>query len=167
MPNDTTTNLVTGNTNIELNPNVERVILPTHLITAAPSHVPPPEQAGATVAAVASEMTLQTLSAADLRMLPAGTTATPTMATAAMGAQTAAAAATVWQSGKRITSQWTINQDRNSWIGVAGIGWQKLSRASDSGCVSLTMLAGNALITKAYVSYRTESDGMVHEMYVF
>ena len=29
------------------------------------------------------------------------------------------------------------------------------------------MIAANALITKASVNYRTESDGMVHEIYVF
>ncbi len=140
-------------------------VLPLPTLDAVPSHTPP-TQAGA-VAATA--LSLQSISAADLKLLPGagGANTTPTMATAAIATQAAAATATVWQSGKLITNQWTINQDRNSWIGVSGIGWQKLSNASDSGCVSLTMLAGNALITKASVSYRTESDGMVHEMYVF
>jgi hypothetical protein len=158
MANEMIGNLATENL------AASHMILPTPVLSAAPSHVPPPAQAGA---AMASALTLQTLSAADLKLLHGGTTATPTMATAGIGAQAAAASGTVWQSGKTITNQWTINQDRNSWIGVAGIGWQKLSTASDSGCVSLTMLAGSALITKASVSYRTESDGMVHEMYVF
>ena len=156
MPIDLTSHVV-------LDPNLTHVILPN--LDAAPSHVPPPEQAGAVAAA--RTITLQSLSAADLNLLPKGTTAAPTMAAAGIGAQTAAAAATVWQSGKTITNQWTINQDKNSWIGVSGIGWQKLSTASDSGCVALTMLAANALISKASVNYRTESDGMVHEMYVF
>lgn len=159
MPNDPITNVVVNN------PELTHVILPPQLLSAAPSHVPPPEQAGVT--AVASGITLQNLSAAEIHLLPAGATAAPAMASAAMGAQTAAATATVWQSGKTVTNQWTINQDKNSWIGVAGIGWQKLSTASDSGCVALTMLAGNAIITKGSVSYRTESDGMIHEMYVF
>lgn len=140
-------------------------VLPLPTLDAAPSHTPPPAQAGAVAAA---SLSLQSISAANLKLLPgAGGATTPTMATAAISTQAAAAASTVWQSGKLITNQWTINQDKNSWIGVSGIGWQKLSTASDSGCVSLTMLAGNALITKASVSYRTESDGMVHEMYVF
>lgn len=128
-----------------------------------PTHVPPPPQAGLRVEAIA----LETLSAADLKLLSVGVQTGPAQAVSGVAKQVAATAGTTWQSGKNIVNQWTINQDRNSWIGVAGIGWQKLSTASDSGCVALTMLASNALISKASVSYRTESDGMVHEMYVF
>jgi hypothetical protein len=132
---------------------------------AVPSHTPPPAQAGVHPPALA----LQTLSANDLKVLPGagGSVATPAQAVAGVTAQAAVASGTVWQSQKSITSQWTIDQDRNSWIGVSGIGWQKLSTASDSGCAALTALASSAIITKAQVSYRTESDGMVHEMYVF
>ena len=146
-------------TNLQ-NLTIDRVAL--NLAAAAPS-VQPPQSAGVTVAAAA----LRPLSAAELKMLPAGTAtaAVPANAVAGVAAQAAAAAAMVWQNGKTITNQWTINQDRNSWIGVAGIGWQKLSTASDSGCVALTMLSSNALISKASVNYRT--DGTVHEIYVW
>ncbi len=144
--------------NLHINP----VILNT---AAVPSHVPPPAQAGVAIQSIA----LQTLSAADIKLLPVGPSnqGVPAQAVSGVSAQAAVAAATTWQSAKQIVNQWTINQDRNSWIGVSGIGWQKLSTASDSGCVALTMLGSNAIITKASVNYRTESDGMVHEMYVF
>ncbi len=130
--------------------------VPTHLPAPAAVQVPPRVQT-------------QELSADELKLLPVGTAreATPTQAVEGVARQATVAAATTWQSQKTIVSQWTINQDRNSWIGVAGMGWQKLSTASDSGCVALTMLASNALITKASVSFRHEADGMVHEMYVF
>lgn len=131
---------------------------------AVPSHMPPPPQPGA---APVQAIALQALSAADLQLLKPGTGQAPAQAVSGVTQQAAAAAGTTWQSGKKFVNQWTINQDRNSWIGVSGIGWQKLSTASDSGCAALTALASNAIITKASVNYRTESDGMIHEMYVF
>jgi hypothetical protein len=129
----------------------------------APTHVPQPSSVQV------HAISLPLMSAADLRLLPGGTAGqtTPSQAVAGVTAQASVAAGTIWHSQKNIVNQWTINQDRNSWIGVAGTGWQKLSNASDSGCVSLTMLAASALITKASVNYRTEADGMVHEIYVF
>lgn len=77
------------------------------------------------------------------------------------------AIATVWNNSATINALWSINQDKNSWIGVAGIGWKKLSNASDSGIVSLTMLSSLAKQSGSTVYYREEDDGMVHEMYVW
>ncbi|HEV2618837.1 MAG TPA: hypothetical protein VGU23_02750 [Acidobacteriaceae bacterium] len=150
--------------NLATNLIAQRVLMPA-AAGAVPTHVPPPLQAGVR----ANPIALQALSANDLKLLPGagGSVKTPAQAVAGVAQQAAAATATVWQSQKSIVNQWTINQDRNSWIGVSGIGWQKLSTASDSGCAALTALAGNAIVTKASVNYRTESDGMVHEMYVF
>jgi len=129
-----------------------------------PTHLPPAETARLPLKAE-----LVALTATELKQLPvaAAGVMTPVQAVEGVAKQATAAKATTWQSGKTIVNQWTINQDRNSWIGVAGIGWQKLSTASDSGCVALTMLSSNALISKASVSYRQEADGMVHEIYVF
>jgi hypothetical protein len=148
------------------NLSVQKVNILPVAAAAAPSNQPPPAQAGLVKPPA---LALQALSASELKLLPGagGSVATPTQAVAGVAAQAAAASGTVWQNAKSITSQWTINQDRNSWIGVSGIGWQKLSTASDSGCAALTALAASAIITKASVNYRTESDGMVHEMYVF
>jgi len=134
-----------------------------------PTHVPPPGVKPVAPPPAEVAIATQLLGTDEIKLLPVGPTkqATPGYAVAGVAKQAAVAAGTTWQSTKWIVSQWTINQDRNSWIGVAGIGWQKLSTASDSGCVALTMLAANALVSKAPVSYRTESDGMVHEIYVF
>jgi hypothetical protein len=72
-----------------------------------------------------------------------------------------------WQNNKRITSLWCINQNRNSWVGVSGIGWKKLANNSDSAIVALTMLGAHAREKGSVVNYREESDGMIHEMYVW
>jgi len=77
------------------------------------------------------------------------------------------AAATVWVNGKKINALWAINQNRNSWVGVAGVGWVKLANNSDSAIVALTMLGANAKITQGTVNYRQESDNMIHEIYVW
>lgn len=76
-------------------------------------------------------------------------------------------AATTWSAFSNIDALWSINQDKNSWMGVAGIGWQKLSNASDSGIVALTMLASHAKQSGSGIYYRTEDDGMVHEIYAW
>jgi hypothetical protein len=70
-------------------------------------------------------------------------------------------------SNKKINGLWSINQNRNSWIGVSGIGWKKLANNSDSAIVALTMLSAHALEKGSVVNYREESDGMIHEIYVW
>jgi hypothetical protein len=128
--------------------------------TTAPSQSPPP--------VATAQPPVPELSASELKLLPKiGTHATPSQAVEGVVSQAGAAAASTWHDGKTVVSQWTINQDRNTWMGVSGIGWQKLSTASDSGCVALTMLAASALISKRPVNYLQESDGMVHQIYLF
>ena len=75
--------------------------------------------------------------------------------------------ASVWVPGKKINALWTINENRNSWVSVAGTGWVKLANNSDSAIVAFTMLGANAKVTQGSVSYRQEADGMVHEIYVW
>jgi|GEM_PF-867619 len=79
----------------------------------------------------------------------------------------ASASATVWQYGKKINALWAINENRNSWVGVTGVGWVKLANNNDTAIVALTMLGADAKLTQGTVNYRQESDGMIHEMYVW
>jgi hypothetical protein len=81
--------------------------------------------------------------------------------------QAATGGVTVWQNNKQISGLWTINQDRNTWVSVTGVGWKKLSTASASGVVALNMLGAHARETSAPVNYRDEADGMIHEMYIW
>ena len=82
-------------------------------------------------------------------------------------AQALSASATVWQYGKKINALWSINENRNSWVGVTGVGWVKLANNNDTAIVALTMLGADAKLTQGTVNYRQESDGMIHEMYVW
>jgi hypothetical protein len=75
--------------------------------------------------------------------------------------------ATAWNNSKQITALWSINQNRNSWVGIGGIGWKKLANNSDSAITALTMLSAHARTLGSTVHYRDESDGMIHEMYVW
>ena len=80
---------------------------------------------------------------------------------------TAVSGVAAWQSTKKVDALWTINEDGNSWIGVAGIGWKKLAHPNETAVSALTMLAAHARYTNASVDYRDESDNMIHEIYVW
>jgi hypothetical protein len=101
----------------------------------------------------------------------AGTAARPSMApppgAAAARAAAAGGGATVWNNGQTVNALWSINQDRNAWMSVAGVGWAKLSNASETGIMSLNVLASHAKQLQTQINYRQESDNMVHEIYAW
>lgn len=74
---------------------------------------------------------------------------------------------TAWLGDKRVSALWGINQNRNSWVYIVGVGWKKLANNSDSAVVALTMLAAHAKQSQTNYSYREEADGMIHETYVW
>jgi hypothetical protein len=76
------------------------------------------------------------------------------------------AAGTIWNKDAIINASWSINEDKNSWVSIANIGWIKLSNASNSGNIALSMLASYAKLMGSIVYYRQEDDGMIHEFYV-
>jgi hypothetical protein len=78
-----------------------------------------------------------------------------------------AAGVGVWQNNKKVDSLWTINQDRNSWVGISGIGWKKLSGPNETSISALTMLVAHARATGSPVNYRDEADTLIHEVYVW
>ena len=51
----------------------------------------------------------------------------------------------MWQNGKHITSLWASNDDHNAWFFAAGLGWRKLSSATQN--VFLQQLA---VVSAAY-----------------
>lgn len=71
-----------------------------------------------------------------------------------------------WQNNKRINGLWSINQNRNSWVNIAGVGWKQLAGNSDSAIVALTMLAAHAREKDSPVNYREESN-KIQEIYVW
>lgn len=72
-----------------------------------------------------------------------------------------------WQSDKRVNALWSINQTRNTWMGVTGLGWKRLFNGNDSSLTALAMLAAHARQTNCRIDYRDETDGMVREIYVW
>ena len=72
-----------------------------------------------------------------------------------------------WQNNKKVDSLWTINQDRNSWVGINGVGWKKLAGPNETAISALTMLVAHARATGSPVNYRDESDTLIHEVYVW
>jgi len=76
-------------------------------------------------------------------------------------------AAGVWQNDKRAIALWGTNEARNSWVLIAGVGWKKLAATTDTAALALTVLAAHGKLTHARVDYREESDGCIHELYVW
>jgi len=103
--------------------------------------------------------------AANAAAVSAPTAEPPTAA--GVGSAAGAIGASVWVNNKKINALWSIAENRNSWVGVAGVGWVKLANNSDSAIVALTMLGANAKVTQGNVNYRQEADNMLHEMYVW
>lgn len=95
---------------------------------------------------------------------PSGTQAAPTLPITGTGR---GAGVSAWQNDKRIDALWTLSEDRNSWMGVATIGWRKIAPGSETSLVAMTMLAAHARCTNAPINYRDESDNLVHELYVW
>ena len=115
----------------------------------APSQPPPSFSDGAA-------RTAQGGPAAGALRVPAGP---PDMQSAPSLPTTAGAVAGVaaWQSNKKVDALWTINQDCNSWVGIAGIGWKKLAGPNETAISALTMLAAHARSTNANITYRDEA----------
>ena len=92
--------------------------------------------------------------------------AMPTLLPSAAGVSSSGGVA-AWLNDKRVTALWVINQNRNSWAFISGVGWKKLANNSDTAVVALTMLAAHAKQSQTNYSYRDEADGMIHESYVW
>lgn len=75
--------------------------------------------------------------------------------------------ATTWNSNKKVTGLWSSDHDKNVFAHIAGTGWKKLARHSESGIVALNMLASHARAENSKVNYRDEKDGMIYEIYVW
>lgn len=71
-----------------------------------------------------------------------------------------------WQDNKQIIALWSDHNNRNSWVGINGVGWRKLANDTDSGIITLTMLCAHAYHTKSPVRYREEGDGKIYKIYV-
>lgn len=74
---------------------------------------------------------------------------------------------TAWHNNKKITAMWSNSSNRNAYASIAGMGWKKLSNANDSSFLALVMLASHAEQTNANCNIRIDSDGEIHQIYVW
>ena len=86
---------------------------------------------------------------------------------AALAPSPAVAAAGTWQTGVTVDALWSINQVRNAYMRVVGVGWVKIYNGTDGAFTALVTLASQARQTGRPISYRQEADGMAHEIYLW
>jgi hypothetical protein len=72
-----------------------------------------------------------------------------------------------FRSNQYIDALWSIDQTRNAFVLVRGLGWRKIYNGRDGSFVALCALASQARQTNRPVTFREEADGMVYEIYVW
>lgn len=71
----------------------------------------------------------------------------------------------VWQTNKRITGLWTVDEDRNAYVYVAGIGWKKIADDNDNIFFDMLIQLVAAKAGNRPVNY-LEQQGMIKQVYV-
>lgn len=79
---------------------------------------------------------------------------------------TAGITAATWRSGQ-VTAMWSIDEIRNAWMLVSGVGWRRLYNGRDGSFTALLILASQARQTGRTIQFREEADGMVYEIYLW
>ena len=132
----------------------------------APTLAPPQDPDAAVDAPGRSEPAA--ITDADIAALVADSTplAGPTVTPAARAESDQAVTAT-WHSSVTIDALWSIDETRNAWVRVVGLGWRKLYNGRDGAFQALTTLAGQARQTNRPVTLREEADGMIYELYLW
>jgi hypothetical protein len=93
----------------------------------------------------------------------------PTVEGAAAGValEEVTAVGATWRSGVTVSALWSINEIRNAWMHVVGLGWRKLFNGRDGAFTALVTLASQARQTGRQIAFREEADGMVYEIYLW
>jgi hypothetical protein len=91
----------------------------------------------------------------------------PTMAPPATAARAAEAITGTWRNNVSIDALWTIDEPRNAWVHVVGLGWRKIYNGRDGAFQALTTLASQARQTNRPVNLREEAGGMIYEVYLW
>lgn len=71
-----------------------------------------------------------------------------------------------WLEKKQITGLWSVNQERNAAVYVAGVGWRKVSAENDSVFLAMVTLLASAKASRSPTTLRVEND-IIKEIYVF
>ena len=79
----------------------------------------------------------------------------------------AGAATATWRTNVQVTATWMVDETRNAFVYLDGIGWKKVFNGTDGAFSALVALAAQARETGRNVSAREEADGMIHEIYLW
>jgi hypothetical protein len=120
---------------------------------AAPTREAPADLASAVMEPEAATMP---------RLMPPSMRDPSSMAEADLGA-----VAAIWRSSQYVDAMWSIDQTRNAFMLVRGLGWRKIYNGRDGAFTALVSLASQARQTGRQISFREESDGMVYEIYLW
>jgi hypothetical protein len=136
----------------------------------SPSIVPP--RTGDSAMATAGT-SAPTLGEAEVAVETSQAAGAPTLTppTAGVSADTRAgeeqAVTATWRNGVKIDALWAIDEQRNTFVHVVGVGWKKIFNGRDGAFSALVTLASQARQTNRPVNLREEADGMVYEIYLW
>jgi hypothetical protein len=85
----------------------------------------------------------------------------------AVAAEAITGVTATWRTGVTVTALWSINEIRNAWAYLSGIGWRKIYNGRDGAFMSLVALASQARQTGRPITAREEADGMLYEIYLW
>ena len=71
----------------------------------------------------------------------------------------------IWNNDKKVSTLYSTNFARNSWMYIVGTGWVGLDRNIDTANAALTILAASAKIKNSPINYYL--DGEVTQIYVW
>jgi hypothetical protein len=111
----------------------------------------------------------ETVSDEQIRALVGESTplAGPTTRPPAVDADAPAAVTASWLNNVRIDALWSIDETRNAFVRVVGVGWRKIYNGRDGAFQALMTLASQARQTNSAVNLREEADGMIYEIYLW
>jgi hypothetical protein len=137
-------------------------------VPAAPTAEPPSaaKSAGQTGCGCGDKSSMpQTVSSA-APAFPPGTASLTAPSLRPGGAGDVAVSAT-WQPNVHVVGLWSINEDRNCWAYLDTVGWRNLSGTSESGLVSMNMLAAHAYQQGSIAHCYEGDDGRISQLYVW
>lgn len=73
---------------------------------------------------------------------------------------------TGWLNSVKVTGLWTIDQDRNAWAYLGGIGWRRIAFDNDNLFIDMLTQLSAAKLGKSNVNIYQEA-GIIKQVYVF
>ncbi|MFT3943043.1 MAG: hypothetical protein QM705_04365 [Ancrocorticia sp.] len=70
-------------------------------------------------------------------------------------------------SGKAITALYSDAFNRNFWLHVNGVGWKKVSQATDSGATSIALIGALAKAMNRAPTMNDDASGIVQDIVVW